>query len=88
MKSISLNNEKILLILKAKEDGTKITTICEKNNISRQTFYNLKKKFKGLSLSEINEVINLREELLKVKIELNKKELEIDILKDVIEKKF
>lgn len=53
---------KIKKILREHEVGLSVQDILKKYNISMATFYNWKKKYEGLNLSESCRIIDLEEE--------------------------
>lgn len=53
---------KILKILRENELGTSIPEILDKYNISLATFYNWKKRYKGLDIAESTRLADLEEE--------------------------
>ena len=59
---------------------------CRKYGISDQTYYNWKKKYDGLGVSDIRKLRHLEEENRKLKRLLADKELDIDALKALLEK--
>ena len=60
-------NEQIVYVLKQAENGEKITDLCRKMGVSEATFYNWRKRFSGICVSEIREMRQLREENAKLK---------------------
>ena len=67
MKRSRNSEEKILYALKQAESGTPVGDVCRQMGISEATFYVWKKKFGGLSLTELRELRQLREENSKLK---------------------
>ena len=59
--------EQILAALREAEGGTTMVDVCRQVGISEQTFYVWKRKYAGLSLSELRELRQLREENAKLK---------------------
>jgi len=53
MKKSRFTEEQIIAVLQEQEQGLKVSDICRKHGISDQTFHNWKKKFGGLTLSEL-----------------------------------
>jgi putative transposase len=53
--------EEIVAVLEQVESGTKLTEECRKVGISEGTFYNLKKQYAGLGISELRELRLLRD---------------------------
>ncbi len=68
--------------LKQAETGTKVEEVCRKMGISEATFYNWKKKFGGLEVSELRELRQWKEENAQLKklvanLSLNKQMLQV-----------
>ena len=53
MKSSKFSEAQIALVLKQAEDGTAIGEVCRKAGISEAMFYNWRKKYAGLTPSEM-----------------------------------
>src|SRR6516162_5026509 len=47
------SQERIVYALKQAEAGVKTSEICRENGISEQTFYNWKRKYGGMGISEL-----------------------------------
>ena len=80
-------NEQIVYVLKQAENGEKITDLCRKMGVSEATFYNWRKRFNGMSVSEIREMRQLREENAKLKQLVADLSLDKHMLQEVISKK-
>lgn len=53
MKKTRYTEEQIAFALKQAETGTRVGEVCRKMGISEATFYNGKKKFAGLGVTEL-----------------------------------
>lgn len=62
MKRTKFTDEQIAFALRQAETGTRIGEICRKLGISEATFYNWKKKFGGMSISEVWRLKQLEDE--------------------------
>ena len=62
MKTTKFTEEQIAFALKQAETGTKVAEVCRKMGISGATFYNWKKKYGGLGVSELRRLKQLEEE--------------------------
>ena len=62
MRKSKFTEAQILFALKQAETGVSIDEICRKLGISEATFYNWKKKFSGLGVSELRKLRQLEEE--------------------------
>jgi putative transposase len=56
------SQEKIVYALKQAEAGVKTGEICREQGISEQTFYNWKRKYGGMGVSELRRLRLLEEE--------------------------
>ncbi|MBZ5859084.1 transposase [Flavihumibacter profundi] len=61
--------------------------ICRKMGVSEATFYNWKKKYGGLGVSELRELRQLKEENVRLKQMVADLSLDKQMLQDVIKKK-
>ncbi len=59
MKRSKFTEAQIAFILRQAEEGTAIGEVCRKAGISEATFYNWRKKFNGLMLSEMKRLRQL-----------------------------
>lgn len=87
MKRKRYSEEQIVRVLEEASSGTPVTEVCRKYNISNPTFYEWKKKYGGMSASDVRELRAVKEENQRLKRLLAERDLEVDALKDVIEKK-
>ena len=67
MKKSKFTESQIIFALKQVETGTKVEEVCRKMGISEATFYNWKKKYGGLGVSELRELRQLKEENAQLK---------------------
>jgi putative transposase len=86
MKKSRWTVEKIVSILKENEAGMSVGELCRKYGMSDATFYNWRKKYGGMSVSDARRLKELEAENAKLKRIVANKELEIDALKDVLSK--
>jgi putative transposase len=64
-----------------------VDEICRKMGVSEATFYNWKKKYGGMRVSELRELRQLKEENAKLKQMVADFSLDRQMLQDVIKKK-
>ena len=76
----------IISILKENEGGVSASELCRKHGMSDATFYNWRKKYGGMSVSDARRLKELELENARLKRIVANKELEIDALKDVLSK--
>ena len=67
MKRKRYTEEQIVYALKQAESGTTVAELCRTMGVSEATFYNWRKKYKGLGISEVRELRLLRDENRKLK---------------------
>jgi putative transposase len=82
------SQERIVYALKQAEAGVKPSEICRENGISEQTFYNWKRKYGGMGVSELRRLRLLEEENRKLKQLVADLTLDKHILQEVVKKKF
>lgn len=88
MKKTRFTEEQIIAVLKEQEVGMKVVDLCRKHGISEQTFHNWKKRYGGLSVSELRRMRELEQENNRLKRLVADQALDIQILKDVNSKKW
>jgi len=88
MKRSKYSESQIVFAIKQVETGTRIQEVCRKMGISEATFYNRKKKYGGLGVSELRRLKNLEEENSQLKKLVADLSLDKQILQDVLKKKF
>jgi putative transposase len=87
MKKIKHSESEILAILKKQDHGLKVNEICREHGISDATFYNWKSRYGGMELNELKRLKELEYENSRLKKIVANQTLEIDAMKDLIEKK-
>lgn len=87
MKKTKFTEAQIVFALKQAETGTRVDEICRKMGISEATYYNWKKKFGGLGVSELRRLRQLEEENFKLKQIVADLTLDKQMLQDVLKKK-
>lgn len=88
MKKSRFTESQIVFALKQSETGVKVEEVCRKMGISEATFYNWKKKFWGLGITELRRLRQLEEENSQLKKLVADLSLDKQILQDVLKKKF
>ena len=88
MKKTRYTEEQIAFALKQAETGTRVEEVCRKMGISEATFYNWKKKFGGMGVSELRRLRQLEDENQRLKRLVADLSLDKEMLQDVIRKKF
>jgi len=87
MKKTRFTEEQIAFALRQAETGTKVTEVCRKMGVAEATFYNWKKKYGGLGVSELRRLKQLEEENRQLKKLVADLSLDKQMLRDVITKK-
>ena len=88
MKLSSFSEEQIVQILREAETGDQtIVSICRAHGIAENTFYKWRKKYGGADVSAIKRLRELELENARLKRILAERDLEIDIVKEILGKK-
>lgn len=87
MKKSRFTEEQIVFALKQAELGTSVPDVCRKLGISDATFYTWRKKYGGISPSELKHMRQLEEENLRLKRLVADLSLDKAMLQDVLAKK-
>ncbi len=87
MKKSKFTEEQIAFALRQAESGTTVTEVCRKMGVSEATFYNWKKKYGGLDVSELCRLKQLEEENARLKRMVADLSLDKQMLQEVIQKK-
>ncbi len=88
MKKTRYTEEQIAFALKQAETGTRVEEVCRKMGIFEATFYNWKKKFGGMGVTELRRLRQLENENQRLRHLVADLSLEKEMLQDVIRKKF
>ena len=86
MKKTRYTEEQIAFTLKQAETGTRVEEVCRKMGISEATFYNWKKKFGGMGVTELRRLRQLEEENQCLKRLVADLSLDKEMLQEVIKK--
>lgn len=81
------SEEQIVYALKQAELGETVAEICRKMGVSEATFYNWKKRYKGMGVAELRRLKALEEENGRLKQLVADLSLDKQILQDVLSKK-
>jgi putative transposase len=87
MKKSKFTEQQIVFALHQAETGVKVEEVCRKIGISEATFFNWKKKYGGLGVSELRRLKMLEEENMKLKQIVADLSLDKQMLQDVLKKK-
>lgn len=86
MKKSAFTESQIAFALKQAETGTRVDEVCRKMGISEATFYNWKKKYGGLGVSELRRLRQLEDENNRLKQIVADLTLDKQMLQDVLKK--
>lgn len=86
MKKTKFTEQQIAFALKQAETGTAVAEVCRKMGISEATFYNWKKKYGGLGVTELRRLRQLEDENSKLKQIVADLTLDKLMLQDVLKK--
>jgi len=87
MKKSKFSEEQIAFALRQAESGTAVSEVCRKMGISDATFFNWKKKYAGLGVSELRRLKQLEEENRQLKKLVADLSLDKQMLQEVVRKK-
>lgn len=80
--------EQIVAILREGQAGTKsVEQICREHGVSSNTYYLWRRKFAAMSEPDVKRLRELEKENARLKRLLAERDVEIDVMKEVIEKK-
>ena len=86
MKRSKFTESQIVFAIKPVATGTRLDEVCRKMGISAATFYNWKKKYCGLGVSELRRLKNSEDENSQLKKLVADLILDRQILQDVLKK--
>ena len=87
MKTSRFSEQQFAFVLRRAEEGTSVAEVCRKAGISEATYYVWRKKFGGLTPSEMKRLKQLEEENSKLKRIVADLALDKEMLQDVIKRK-
>ena len=88
MKSSKFSESQIVTILKLAENGMPITEVCRSNGVSSATFYKWRAKYGGMDVSMLSKVKQLEAENNRLKRMYAELQLDHDVLKEAMTKKW
>lgn len=88
MKTTSHTPEQIIKMIAQAEKGEQsIAAICREHGIAENTFYRWRKAYGGMAVNEVHRLKALEKENNRLKRLLAERVLEIDLLKEFLQKK-
>ena len=88
MKKSKYTESQIIKAIRENEAGRSVEDICRELGIANGTFYNWRKKYGGMEVSQLKELKALQEENAKLKRMYAELALQNTMLKDVLGKKW
>jgi putative transposase len=88
MKSSKFSEPQIVTILRLAENGMPITEVCRSNGVSSATFYKWRAKYGGMDVSMLSKVKQLEAENNRLKRMYAELQLDHDVLKEAMTKKW
>jgi len=77
----------VAILQQAEKGGSPISEVCRQHNVSQNTFYRWRTRFGGMSANEAARVRELEKENARLKRLLAERDLEVDIIKEILQKK-
>jgi putative transposase len=87
-KGTRYKEEQIIRILKEVESGISVADVCRKYGVAEQTVYRWRSRYGGLETSELQRLRELEAENSRLKRIVAQQALDIDVLKEVVSKKW
>jgi putative transposase len=87
MKKSRFTEEQITFALRQVDSGAPVADVCRQLGVSDATFYNWKKKYGNLGVSELRQLRQLRDENARLKRLVADLTLDRHILQEVLKKK-
>lgn len=88
MRKSRLTTEQIVGLLKQREAGAKISDLCRQNGISDNTFHRWKRKYGGMEIPDARRLKQLEEENRQLKRIVADQALNLQVVKDLLGKKW
>jgi putative transposase len=88
MKKTRFNESRIVKILKQAESGVPVVELCREHGMSNASFYKWRSKYGGMDVSMISDMKALSEENHRLKRMYAESQMQNEILKDALGKKW
>jgi putative transposase len=80
------SSEQILAILKEQEAGTPVADLCRTYGMHSETFYAWKRRYTGMHSGDVQKLRQMTEENARLRKVVANLSLEVDVLKDALQK--
>ena len=87
MKGTRYTDEQIIAALRDAE-ATSVVSAARKHGVSEQSLHRWRKKFAGMQVSDVRELRRLRDENARLKKLVAERDLEVEVMKEIQEKKW
>jgi putative transposase len=87
MKKSRHTDEQIVKILREADQST-VTESARKHSVTEQTIYRWRRLYDGMQVNDVKELKGLRDENSRLKKLLAERDLELDVMKEISEKKW
>lgn len=88
MKNSKYSDSQIMAILKQAQEGVPVVDLCRQHGMSNATFYKWRSKYGGMDASLITRLKELERENARLKKMYAEVQLDAEILKDALSKKW
>lgn len=88
MRKSRFTTEQIIGLLKQNEAGARISELCRQNGISDNTFHRWKRKYGGMEIPDARRLKQLEEENRQLKRLVADQALNLQVVKDLLGKKW
>ena len=88
MKRISYSESQIISILKEAESGIPVPELCRKHGMSNSTFYKWRSRYGGMDVSLLQRMKELESENKRLKKLYAESQLEADLIREALRKKW
>jgi putative transposase len=88
MRKKHYTEEQVFRILKEGESGSSIPELCRRYGVSEATYFRWKSKYAGLELSDLKKMKSMESENSRLKRLVADQALQIDAMKEVLQKKW